>query len=444
MARRRQKVRKFSTDPIPAKIESLTHEGKGVTHIDGKATFVSGALPGEEVMIRLFNRHRNYDEAATVEVLKASPDRVEAKCPYYDLCGGCSLQHLSHEAQVNAKQSVLVEVFEHLGKLEIPQILEPITGDVWGYRRKARLGVRFVTKKDKVLVGFRERASSFIAELSRCEVLHPAVGEKLPELAELVQSLSIFNQLPQIEVAVADNTTALVFRNLADVTDEDKHKLIDFGLTHEMQIYLQPKGPKTVHCIMPEEDGLVYHLPEYEVENHFRPTDFTQVNHSINHQMVKKALELLQLTGEDRVLDLFCGLGNFTLPVSRQAGAVVGVEGDLGLVERARENARFNKAENVEYHVSDLTEDMLTAPWASGGFNKVLLDPPRSGAFEVLPLIAKLGPEHIVYVSCNPATLARDAGELVHQLGYRLVSAGIMDMFPHTGHVESIALFEKK
>lgn len=444
MARRR-KIRNFPTDPVPAHIESLSHDGKGVAHIDGKATFVAGALPGEEVMIRLHNRHRSYDEAVTVEVLKASADRVEPKCAHYELCGGCSLQHLSHEAQIAAKQSILVEAFKRLGKLDIPTIQPPITGDVWGYRRKARLGVRFVTKKDKVLVGFRERASSFITEITRCEVLHPAVGEKLPQLAALIQSLSIFNQLPQIEVAVAENTTALVFRNLADVTDDDRHKLMDFGREHEMQIHLQPKGPKTVHCIWPEEDdGLVYYLPEYEVENHFRPIDFTQVNHSINHQMVRKALELLQLNTEDRVLDLFCGLGNFTLPISRQAGIVIGVEGDQGLVQRARDNARFNKAENVEYHVSDLTEDMLTASWASGGFNKVLLDPPRSGAFEVLPLIAKLGPERIVYVSCNPATLARDAGELVHQLGYRLVSAGIMDMFPHTGHVESIAIFEKK
>ena len=443
MARRR-KVRKFSTDPIPAQIESLSHEGKGVAHIDGKATFITGALPGEEVMIRLYNRHRNYDEAATVEVLKASADRVEPKCQHYELCGGCSLQHLSHDAQITAKQALLVDGFKHLAKLEIPHLLEPITGDLWGYRRKARLGVRYVTKKGKVLVGFRERASSFITELERCEVLHPAVGLKLPQLAELVQSLSIYAQLPQIEVAVADNTTALVFRNLADVTDEDKHKLMEFGREHEMQIHLQPKGPKTVHCIWPEENGLIYYLPNYEVENHFRPTDFTQVNHSINHQMVDKALELLELSAEDRVLDLFCGLGNFTLPISRQVGTVVGVEGDLALVERARENAIFNKADNVEYHVSDLTEDMLSAPWARGGFNKVLLDPPRSGAFEVLPLIAKLGPERIVYVSCNPATLARDAGELVHQLGYRLVAAGIMDMFPHTGHVESIAIFEKK
>ncbi|MBD3670404.1 MAG: 23S rRNA (uracil(1939)-C(5))-methyltransferase RlmD [Gammaproteobacteria bacterium] len=444
MSRRRRNRRKFSTEPVQVEVESLTHEGKGVAHVDGKVVFIDGALPGESIMMRLYNRKRNYDEGSAIEVLRASPERIDPRCPHYDICGGCSLQHMSHEAQIRAKQAVLVEQFEHIGRLEIPDILPPLTAEIWGYRRKARLGVRYVAKKGKVLVGFRERHSSFIADMQGCEVLHPSVGKILPELSDLVASLSQFERIPQIEVAAADNVTALVFRHLDDLSSADCEKLADFGRQHDLHIYLQPKGPDTVHAIWPESSELVYRLHEYEVENAFRPTDFTQVNHDINHQMVHRAVEMLAPGPDERVLDLFCGLGNFTLPLSRRAGEVVGVEGDAALIERARANAERNGADNVAYHVSDLTEDMLQASWASAGFDKVLLDPPRSGALEVLPLVAKLGARRIVYVSCNPATLARDAGELVNELGYELKSAGIMDMFPHTGHVESIALFEKK
>jgi len=430
---------------MEAHVESLTHEGRGVAHIDGKTVFIDGALPGETVMIRLHNRKRQYDEASAIEVLEASPERVEPKCRHYEICGGCSLMHMAPEAQVRAKQAVLVEQFRHLAKLEIPEILPPLQAEVWGYRRKARLGVRYVPKKGKVLVGFRERRSGWLADLEQCEVLHPSVGTLLPALSELIFGLDARERIPQIEVAVSDDTTALVFRHLDDLSSADYEKLRGFGQEHGLQIHLQPKGPDTVHCIWPEAaPELAYRLPEFEVENVFLPTDFTQVNQGINLQMVHRAVAMLDPRPDERVLDLFCGLGNFTLPLARKAAAVVGVEGEAGLVERARDNARHNGMENVEYHVSNLTEDMLSAPWAVAGFDKVLLDPPRSGAFEVLPLVAKLGPGRIVYVSCNPATLARDAGELVHQLGYRLVSAGVMDMFPHTGHVESIAMFEKK
>jgi 23S rRNA (uracil1939-C5)-methyltransferase len=445
MTRRRRKAPKFSTEPMQAHVESLTHEGKGVAHIDGKVVFIDGALPGEEVMIRLYNRKRQYDEASTIEVLKPSADRVEPRCRHYEICGGCSLMHMAPEAQVRAKQEVLIEQFQHLAKLEIPALLPPLQAEVWGYRRKARLGVRYVAKKGKVLVGFRERRSGWLADLERCEVLHPSVGQLLPQLSELIYGLDARERIPQIEVAVSDDITALVFRHLDDLSSADYEKLKGFGQDHQMQIHLQPKGPDTVHCIWPEQaKELAYRLPEFEVENVFLPTDFTQVNQGINLQMVHRAVEMLDPQRDERVLDLFCGLGNFTLPLARRAAEVIGVEGEAGLVERARANAQRNGLNNVEYHVSNLTEDMLEASWAAGGFDKVLLDPPRSGAYEVLPLVAKLGPERIVYVSCNPATLARDAGELVHQLGYRLVSAGVMDMFPHTGHVESIAMFEKK
>jgi 23S rRNA (uracil1939-C5)-methyltransferase len=416
-----------------------------VAHIDGKAVFVDGALPGEEVMIQLYNRKRQYDQASTVEVLKASPDRVEPRCPHYAICGGCSLMHMEPQAQVRAKQAVLVEQFRHLAKLEIPELLPPLQAEVWGYRRKARLGVRYVAKKGKVLVGFRERRSGWLAELERCEVLHPSVGLLLPQLSELIFGLAARERIPQIEVAVSDDITALVFRHLDDLSSADCEKLKGFGAAHNLQIHLQPKGPDTVHCIWPESaPALAYRLPEFGVENVFLPSDFTQVNQGINQQMVHRAVQMLDPQADERVLDLFCGLGNFTLPLARQAAEVVGVEGEAGLVQRARDNARRNGMENVGYHVSDLTEEMLDAPWARDGFDKVLLDPPRSGAFEVLPTVAKLGARRIVYVSCNPATLARDAGELVRNLGYELVSAGVMDMFPHTGHVESIAMFEKK
>lgn len=445
MTRRNRKAPKFSTEPLAATVESLTHEGRGVAHIDGKAVFIDGALPGEEVMIRLHNRKRQYDEASTIEVIKASSDRVSPKCRHFDICGGCSLMHLDPDAQVRAKQSVLIEQFRHLAKLEIPHLLPPLQAEVWGYRRKARLGVRYVSKKGKVLVGFRERRSGWLADLEQCEVLHPSVGYLLPQLSELIYGMEARERIPQIEVAISDEITALVFRHLDDLSSADCEKLIAFGKDHGLQIHLQAKGPDSVYCLYPDDaPELAYELPEFGVRNRFRPTDFTQVNRGINLQMVHRAVEMLDPQGDERILDLFCGLGNFTLPLARRGAEVVGVEGETALVERAAENARRNGVENVQYHVSDLSEDMLNAPWAAGGFQKLLLDPPRSGAFEVLPLVAKLGPSRIVYVSCNPATLARDAGELVHRYGYRLESAGVMDMFPHTGHVESIAMFEKK
>lgn len=442
MSRRSRKAR-LPTEPVRAHIESLSHEGKGVAHIDGKATFIAGALPGEEVMFRYELRKRNYDEGSVSEVLSASVDRVEPGCPHFGVCGGCSLQHMDSQAQIQAKQQILIEQFRHLAGLEIPEILQPLTAGPWGYRHKARVGVRYVAKKEKVLVGFRERNSSFLADLSRCPVLHPSIGEHLEDLGRLIAGLSIYQAIPQVEVAVSDDFTALVFRHLEPFTSEDIKHLVEFGQQYNFHIYLQPKGPDTIHCLWPEQSRLSYRLPEFGVELSFLPSDFTQVNRALNQQMVHLALELLQLQESDRVLDLFCGLGNFTLPIATKVTKVIGVEGEASLVQRARDNARNNQLVNAEFHAADLNEDMLNAAWARQSFDKLLLDPPRSGAFEVLKLLPRLGAKRIVYVSCNPSTLARDAGELVNRHGYKLLSAGVMDMFPHTAHVESIAVFEK-
>ncbi|OOZ42041.1 23S rRNA (uracil(1939)-C(5))-methyltransferase [Solemya pervernicosa gill symbiont] len=441
MSRRRR--RKIPQEPVEATIESMSHDGKGVAHLDGKALFIGGALPDERVMFKYSRLNRRFDEGNTVEVLEASPDRVEPKCLHAAICGGCTLQHMDSDAQISAKQQVLLDNFEHLGKVAAETILPPITGPVWGYRRKARLGVKDVVKKGKVLVGFREKGSPYLAELEQCEVLHPSVGLRLRELATLIEGMDTHNRIAQIEVAVSDSDTALVFRNLDPLSEGDHKKLLDYAQAQQLQAYLQPGGPDTVTPLWPEAPSLSYRLDAYDVEITFEPGDFTQVNHEINHQMIDRAIEMLELEPGERVLDLFCGLGNFTLPITRRAAAVVGVEGDATLVERAKANAERNGIENAEFHVADLADEHIDPPWLQGGFDKILLDPARAGALEVLPTLAKLGTKRIVYVSCNPATLARDAGELVHTHGFRLVSAGVMDMFPHTGHVESIALFTR-
>lgn len=441
MARRPRKP--LPTTPVPVRIDSLNHEGRGVGRIGGKTVFVAGALPGEEVTFTYTARHRNFDEGVVSEVITASPERVTPRCPHFNICGGCALQHIEPEAQILYKQQVLMDNFRHLGKLEPGEILPPLRSAHWGYRHKARLGVKHVRKKGRVLVGFRERSSGFLADLGRCEVLHPSVGERLLPLAELVESLSVREQLPQIEVAVDDARTALALRHLAPLSDADEEKIRQFAKEHDLMIYLQPGGPDSLQPLWPENIDLHYALEKHQVRLHFRPGDFTQVNPEINRQMIDRTLELLELQADDHVLDLFCGLGNFTLPLARHCARAVGVEGEAKLVERARANAAANHLQNVEFQVADLATDLQHAPWWREGFAKVLLDPPRSGAMETLPHLARMQAGRIVYVSCNPATLARDAGILVHEHGYRLVQAGVMDMFPHTAHVESIALFVK-
>lgn len=428
---------------FPAVIESLSHDGRGVAHIEGKAIFIEGALPGEEVTFKYLTRRKHFDEGVTVEVKLPSPQRVEPQCKHFAICGGCSLQHLDARAQILAKQQILLENFRRLGKVEPAELLAPLTGDIWGYRRKARLGCKFVIKKQKMVIGFREKRSAFLADLETCEVLHPAVGQRLDELRVLVHSLTAFDRIPQVEVAVSDTATALVFRHLDALIEKDQAKLRDFGVKIGFHIYLQPKGPDSVHVLWPEQSELCYRLPEFDLELFFRPTDFTQVNYSINPAMVSRAIQLLDIKSQERVLDLFCGLGNFTLSLARRAGHVVGVEGDELLVRQGRENARRNGLSNVEFYGANLMLAPHAQPWFGQGFDKILLDPPRTGAYEIVQHIAEFGAKKIVYVSCDPATLARDAGVLVNEAGYRLVSAGVMDMFPHTTHVESIALFER-
>jgi len=442
MSRRRGKQR--LPEPVAdIKIESMAHDGRGVARLDGKTVFIEGALPEERVAIEYLATHRKFDEARATDILRSSPDRVVPRCPHFGVCGGCSLQHLDAGAQIRAKQQVLLDNLKHIGGVSPGTVLAPLTGPVWGYRGKARLGVKDVIKKGRVLVGFRERHGGYIADLSRCEVLHPSVGERLGELAGLIASLDARARIPQIEVAVSEAVTALVFRHLDPLGEADAARLRDYAQASGLHVYLQGTGPDSVRPLAPADSVLSYHLPEQQVEIRFLPHDFTQVNAVINRQMIARVLQLLELDEHDRVLDLFCGLGNFTLPLARLAGSVTGVEGEAGLVSRARDNAVLNGLENVTFHVADLATDQRGSGWAGGNYNKVLLDPPRSGAAEVIDTVGNIAPGKIVYVSCHPGSLARDAGRLVHDKGYQLLAAGVMDMFPHTAHVESIALFAR-
>ncbi|WP_020559735.1 23S rRNA (uracil(1939)-C(5))-methyltransferase RlmD [Thiofilum flexile] len=442
---RRQPARVDHLPPVELTIESMTLEGKGVAHLEGKVIFVEGALPTETVKARYTLQKKSFDEAVTVEVLTPSDERVTPKCMHYSVCGGCSWQHLAPEAQIRYKQQALLDQLKHVGKVEPDTVLEPLRGDIWGYRRKARLGVRYVPKKGKVLVGFREREGSFLADLTRCEVLHPSVGEHLVDLQQLMSSMSQKERIPQIEVAVGDNATALIVRHLEPLTAQDIELLRAYGERMNQQIYLQPKGPDTVHCIWPTTPTLYYEHPQFNTRVEFGPQDFFQINQSINRLMVKRAVELLDPQANETVLDLFCGLGNFTLPLAQQAMQVTGVEGDAVMVKRAKHSAELNDIHNTDYHACNLMDDdaLKQQAWLKRHYDKILLDPPRAGAIEIMPYIGRLKAKRIVYVSCNPATLARDAHELVNTHGYRLTSAGVMDMFPHTSHVESIAVFDK-
>ncbi len=429
---------------VEIEIQDLSHDGRGVGRLDGKAVFVAGALPGERVRANLTTRKRHFDEARTLEVLQASDLRVEPRCAAFGLCGGCALQHLDPAEQIAAKQRVLLENLERIGHVEPESILEPLTDSPWGYRRKARLGVKFVRKKDRVLVGFREAADPrFIADCQRCEVLVPEVGERLAELAELVSQLSIREQLPQIEVAAGDNQTALVLRHLQPLTEDDRQLLAAFAQRSGLAIFLQPGGNDSIQPLDPEQLPLRFALDDGALSLEFRPLDFVQVNAGMNHRMIALALELLQLAPEHRVLDLFCGLGNFTLPIARRVASVVGVEGEAGLVQRARDNAARNTIHNAQFHAADLAKPLAGAEWLAADYDRLLLDPPRTGADGIIAQLPLARIPRLVYVSCHPGSLARDAGILVREHGYRLLKAGVMDMFPHTAHVESIAVFER-
>jgi 23S rRNA (uracil1939-C5)-methyltransferase len=430
-------------EPVEAEIEGLTHEGRGLAHFDGKAVFIDGALAGERVRFRYTRIQRRFDEGVVVDVLRPAPERVSPKCGHFGICGGCSLQHMEAGAQIRAKQTSLADVLSRIGKVTPETWLAPLTADAWGYRRKARLGVRYVAKKDRTLVGFRERGNAFITDVSRCEVLHPGVGDRIQAIAAAVDALSIREQVPQIEVAMGDTPPVLVFRTLSPPSAADLGVLAVLGENEGFHVYLQAAGPESIRPLPGQGLALHYELPRYDLRIEFEPTDFTQIHLELNRSMIDQALALLDVRADERVLDLFCGLGNFTLPLARRAEAVVGVEGDAGLVARAEANARSNKIGNARFYMADLYGELDLEPWSHEGFTKVLLDPPRSGALAVLDWLPRLGVERVLYVSCYPTTLARDADRLVNALGYRLVAAGVMDMFPQTAHVESMALFER-
>jgi 23S rRNA (uracil1939-C5)-methyltransferase len=438
MARRKR-------EPETALIEGVTHDGRGIAQTDGKKVFVAGALSGETVQFIRRKSRRNFDEAELLEVLDASPERITARCEAFGRCGGCSLQHVTPETQRAIKAQTLRDNLERIGRVEPRTWLEPMTGPLWNYRRRARLAVKNVHAKGRALVGFRERHAPFIADMNRCEVLAQPVDGLIAPLGELVSSLSIRARLPQIEVAVADNAVALVFRVLDPPNDADLEKLREFAVQHSLRIYLQPGGLDSIEIFHPpgETTPLHYVLQEFDVRIEFEPVDFVQINGEVNERMVHFAVEQLQVGKDDRVLDLFCGIGNFSLPLARRASAVLGVEGDATLVARAAHNAQVNSISTAEFRVADLSKVDGTEAWIKSGWDRMLLDPARSGAAEVVTRMHLFAPGRIVYVSCHPGTLARDAETLVHEQGYELEAAGIIDMFPHTAHVESIAIFTK-
>ncbi|WP_427183334.1 23S rRNA (uracil(1939)-C(5))-methyltransferase RlmD [Bordetella bronchialis] len=429
-------------------VESLDLEARGIARREGKVVFIEGALPGERVAVETVRRKPSYEIARTVEVLRPSSQRVAPRCPHFGVCGGCAMQHVEPAAQVAIKQRALEDTFWHVGKLRPQRILPALHGPTWGYRFRARLSVRVVPKKGGVLVGFHERKSSYVADMRECHVLPPHVARLLMPLRAMIGAMSAPDRLPQIEVAVGDAATVLVLRHLLPLTPDDIDILRDFAREHGVQWWLQPKGPDTCHPLEREHaETLAYSLPEFDLRMPFKPTDFTQVNHAINRALVSRALSLLDAQPGDRVADLFCGLGNFTLPLATRAREVVGVEGSKALTDRAHEAATRNGlGERTSFATLNLFE--VDVKWLRdlGRFDRMLIDPPREGAQAVAQALAQLSalerPRRIVYVSCNPATLARDAAIMVHEGGYVLTSTGVVNMFPHTGHVESIAVFE--
>ncbi|MDP1603191.1 MAG: 23S rRNA (uracil(1939)-C(5))-methyltransferase RlmD [Legionella sp.] len=443
MSRKRQRL------PVTlksAEIEKFSHDGRGIARIDGKTTFIQGALPGETVEFQYTQVKKDYDEGRTISILSPSNLRAEPRCPHYEMCGGCSLQHLSEDAQIHVKQSLLLDSLQRIGHTEPDTLLEPLTSSSWNYRNKARLSVRYVEKKQATLVGFREKSNPrYIAEINQCPVLNAKVDAEIVNLRKLIDSLDSPQVIAQIEVAAGDEDVALIFRNLAALSASDEEKLRCFGEESGFILFLQPGGTDTVTLFYPESSSqfLSYALPADKLRYKFYPTDFTQVNAELNRKMVARAMELMALTPEDVVLDLFCGLGNFSLPLALRCKKVIGIEGSDAMVERAQNNALANNISNTEFYCRDLDKADALATIAPQGLTKILIDPPRTGALEIVKQMDKLNPERVVYVSCNPATLARDSDILVNQHGYRLTAAGVMDMFPHTAHVESIAVFEK-
>lgn len=451
-----KEVKEIKSQTLRTIIRNLSHEGRGVSTFNQKTVFIDNALPGEELIFEYQRKHRRFDEAKAIEILTPSMDRVEPLCPHFTMCGGCSLQHMETNAQIKAKEQFLLEHLQHFGKITPETIFAPIQGPVWGYRQKARLGVRYVKKKEKLLVGFHEKNSNKVAEISFCEILDPKVATLIEPLKVLIANLTVYQLIPQIEVAVGNEGVALVFRVMQSPVGEDIEKLIEFAKEHAILLYLQESGPESLKLLWPatsnstsslkNSDSLIhYSLEEQNLKFAFSPLDFTQVNQTMNQKMVNRVMELLNPTSEDSILDLFCGLGNFTLPMAQKAKKVVGIEGNEKMVERASKNALLNNIANVEFYSANLEEDLNIS---LAEFNKILLDPPRSGALQIIQKLIhskkelkKL--ERIVYVSCNPASFARDLGLLVNEGGYTLKGVQVLDMFPQTTHVESIAILER-
>ncbi len=441
-SRRSNRTRKIQSDPVEVTIESLSHEGRGISHIDGKTVFVFAALVGERVKIQLQKNRKKFDQATTLEVLEASSQRIEPRCEAFQTCGGCSLQHMSNDDQVAFKQQSLLERLEHAG-IEVGEVMPALRADAWGYRKKARLGVKYVEKKGRVLVGFREREAPYIADMHRCEVLLPEVGEKLDLIAEMIDQLEARSLIPQIEVAADDDQVQLVFRHLKPLSSSDQAQLVEFAKAQEFYIQLQSAGPDSVENLYPKEQQLSFKpLQNNDLKVDFKALDFVQVNSKINQQMVAQALQWLDLKDTDEVLDLFCGLGNFTLPLAQLSAEVTGVEVDQAMVERARHAALANDIHNTQYEVMDLNKVDFDFPWMRREYDKILLDPPRSGALEMCQILGRFRASTIVYVSCQASSLVRDAAIICAQ-GYRLEKVGAMDMFPQTAHVESMAVFKR-
>ncbi len=439
---RRSKA-KLPQEPVELTIEDLTHDGRGVAKWNDKVVFVQNALPGEVVMAKLNRKTRNYNEALAVEVLTASADRVAPKCEFYTVCNGCSMMHLREEKQIEFKFNTLKNNFHKIAHAEPKVWMAPLTDSHWHYRRRARLSTKWVAAKDKMLVGFREKNGRFVADMDDCQVLEKPLAQLLKPLASLFEKMTIKAFIPQVECSMGDEATSLIIRHMKPFSTDDLALIKQFGCQHDLQIYLQSKGPDTVVPLENYAESLNFKLPEYGLRYDFLPNDFIQVNRRMNEKMIAQAMQALQLQADDVVLDLFCGLGNFTLPLAQQAAQVIGVEGDQQLVDRAIHNAALNQLDQVRFYAADLTKDHANSEWFQQPFTKVLIDPPRSGAWEILPLIAATSAKTLVYVSCHPASLARDTDRLVNELGFTLERAGVMDMFPHTSHVESMAVFSR-
>jgi 23S rRNA (uracil1939-C5)-methyltransferase len=427
-------------------VESLDQEGRGVARRDGKTIFVEGALPGEHVAASVYRRKPTFEVATTQRVLKPSSSRVAPPCPYFGTCGGCALQHLDEHTQVAVKQRVLEDALRHIGKVRPGQMLSPIRGPAWAYRHRARFTVRHVLKKGGALVGFHEKRSSYVADMASCAILPQRVSSLLPKLRELIGGLSVHRRVPQVEVSVGEGADVLVFRILEPLSPEDENALRDFAARNAVYVYLQPRGPDSAYPFHPAAGAdLHYALREFDVRIYFRPTDFTQVNHAVNAVLVRRAMQLLEPGAGERIADFFSGLGNFALPIARSGAHVVGFEGSDSLVAQARENARRNGiAERARFETMNLFALDADRLAALGHFDRMLIDPPRDGAIELVKALGDGSPRRIVYVSCNPATLARDAAVLVHAKGFELAAAGVVNMFPHTSHVESIARFDRE